>query len=192
MKRLHLLTLLVAVLAVFGAASAQAGKQAICHFPPGNPDNFHTIVVSDNAVDKHVEKHGDLIGSCLENCETICDDGDFCTQDVLSDPNQCICLAEPRPAVDCDDSNPCTSDSCDSTAGACSYDSDLPNGDVCDDQDTVTIFDSCTDGFCAGKPPCPPQLLCYESALDCPHIIRDDFYCTDSPTSVCCQLPAPP
>lgn len=152
---LHRLTILVAVLALFGAAAAQAGKQAICHFPPGNPDNFHTIVVSDNAVDKHVAKHDDLVGSCLENCETICDDGDFCTQDVLADPDQCICLAEPRPAVDCDDSNPCTVDDCSTAAGACVYDSDILNGTACDDGDPGTTGEVCNDGECVAAVGCP-------------------------------------
>lgn len=35
----------------------------ICHFPPGNPDNAHTIMVNANAVPAHVA-HGDSCGSC--------------------------------------------------------------------------------------------------------------------------------
>ncbi len=153
MKKSHLLTLFVAVLAiVFGAASAQAAKVDVCHLPPGNPDNWHTISVSENALQAHLS-HGDLEGSCLANCETLCDDGDACTQDVESDPDQCICLAVPEP-VNCDDSNPCTADSCDSNLGACVYDTSLPNGDACDDGNYVTTFDVCTDGVCQGVP-CP-------------------------------------
>ncbi len=157
MKKLYGLTILIAVLALFGAAAAQAGKQPICHFPPGNEANFHTIWVSDSAVAKHVEKHLDLEGTCLENCEIICDDEDFCTQDVESDPDQCICLAEPRPEVNCDDSNPCTADSCSSAVGACVYDTAILNGEPCDDGDPDTDDDVCTDGVCAGTsgPDCP-------------------------------------
>ena len=37
---------------------------AICHVPPGNPDNEHTITVGEPAVDAHVDNHGDSMGSC--------------------------------------------------------------------------------------------------------------------------------
>src|SRR5215216_2185179 len=36
----------------------------ICHVPPGNPDNKHTITVGEPAVDAHVENHGDALGPC--------------------------------------------------------------------------------------------------------------------------------
>jgi|SRR5918997_2669869 hypothetical protein len=38
-------------------------KVTICHIPPGNPDNAHTIRVSENAVDAHLA-HGDELGKC--------------------------------------------------------------------------------------------------------------------------------
>jgi hypothetical protein len=40
-------------------------KVKICHIPPGNPDNAHTIRVSENAVDAHLD-HGDYKGECKE------------------------------------------------------------------------------------------------------------------------------
>jgi hypothetical protein len=42
-----------------------AGKVTICHIPPGNPDNTHTIVVGAAAVDAHLD-HGDVLGACPE------------------------------------------------------------------------------------------------------------------------------
>ncbi|HEU0035245.1 MAG TPA: hypothetical protein VFQ53_31685 [Kofleriaceae bacterium] len=39
-------------------------KELICHIPPGNPENAHTICVSDHAVETHVSHHGDTIGAC--------------------------------------------------------------------------------------------------------------------------------
>ncbi len=39
-------------------------KVLICHIPPGNPDNAHTICVSTHAVETHVSHHGDLVGVC--------------------------------------------------------------------------------------------------------------------------------
>jgi hypothetical protein len=38
-------------------------KVTICHVPPGNPANAHTITVSENAVPAHLA-HGDYLGPC--------------------------------------------------------------------------------------------------------------------------------
>jgi hypothetical protein len=54
-------TVLAAVLAL--AAPAWAAKVTICHVPPGNPANSHTISVSENAVQAHLS-HGDFLGEC--------------------------------------------------------------------------------------------------------------------------------
>lgn len=39
------------------------GKMVICHIPPGNPSNAHTITVSTAAVSAHLN-HGDTLGAC--------------------------------------------------------------------------------------------------------------------------------
>jgi hypothetical protein len=46
--------------------SVQSGEEkvTICHFPPGNPANAHTIVVDASAVPAHLELHGDTLGEC--------------------------------------------------------------------------------------------------------------------------------
>jgi hypothetical protein len=46
-------------------APAQSGQEKvnICHIPPGNPDNAHTIVVGAPAVPAHLA-HGDELGEC--------------------------------------------------------------------------------------------------------------------------------
>ena len=36
----------------------------ICHVPPGNPGNEHTIIVGEPAVDAHVDNHDDTVGPC--------------------------------------------------------------------------------------------------------------------------------
>jgi hypothetical protein len=60
--------LVVAILAGFvgveAPAQAQAEKVTICHIPPGNPENAHTITISVNALPAHVEQHGDEVGAC--------------------------------------------------------------------------------------------------------------------------------
>jgi hypothetical protein len=40
-------------------------KVAVCHVPPGNPDNPHTIEVDESAVPAHLA-HGDTEGECVE------------------------------------------------------------------------------------------------------------------------------
>ncbi|PKN54934.1 MAG: hypothetical protein CVU56_23935 [Deltaproteobacteria bacterium HGW-Deltaproteobacteria-14] len=106
--------------AVSWVTPAQAGndKFEVCHVPPGNAANFHTITVSANAVDKHLA-HGDFLGACDEFCAELCDDGDACT---VSDNALCeVDGCPPQTPVDCDDSDICTADTCDSATGACVY-----------------------------------------------------------------------
>lgn len=45
------------------ATSTSSKKVDICHIPPGNPGNAHTISVSSNAQDAHLA-HGDTLGGC--------------------------------------------------------------------------------------------------------------------------------
>jgi hypothetical protein len=54
-------------------------KVTICHIPPGNPDNPHTITVGESAVDAHLA-HGDYEGPCEED-----DDGDDGEDDGTDD-----------------------------------------------------------------------------------------------------------
>ncbi len=51
-------------------------KVDVCHIPPDNPDNFHTKSVSENAVPSHLG-HGDFLGACTTQAETLCDDQNF-------------------------------------------------------------------------------------------------------------------
>ena len=44
-------------------AFPQEGKAVICHYPPGNPGNRHTIEVGQPAVPAHLA-HGDTLGPC--------------------------------------------------------------------------------------------------------------------------------
>ena len=44
----------------------ESKKIEICHVPPGNPDNVHTLSISVNAMRAHLA-HGDYIDECTEN-----------------------------------------------------------------------------------------------------------------------------
>jgi hypothetical protein len=45
-------------------------KTTICHIPPGNPANAHTLCIGNPAVGPHVRHHGDYLGPC--RVETPC------------------------------------------------------------------------------------------------------------------------
>ena len=74
-------------------------------------------------------------GSCTDN--SVCTEQDFCST------GKC----QPGSKKDCDDGNPCTTDSCDATKGC----SSVNNTTSCDDGDACTTADSCSGGACAGK-----------------------------------------
>ncbi|MCA9526781.1 MAG: DNRLRE domain-containing protein, partial [Myxococcales bacterium] len=66
---------------------------------------------------------------------------DACAPGFGGFPN---CMACP----DCDDNNPCTTDSC-GPNGRCLFE---PNNDPCDDGDACTLDDRCGGGACGGTP----------------------------------------
>lgn len=107
--------------------SADAGdKVTICHIPPGNPANFHTISVSANAVDKHMENHGDFLGECCGMIANVCGvPGDKCkAYDCAAD--ECSLVD-----VECGDIACMDLAQCDPVEG-CQYTNRVcPEGEVC-------------------------------------------------------------
>lgn len=116
------------------------GKVTICHIPPGNPGNAHTISVSPNAVDTHL-RHGDHCGECMmtTECETNedCDDDNACTIDLCKPELGC----QHTPIDSCFDGDPCTIDECDPEIGCVYTPIDCEDGDPC-------TFNECADGEC--------------------------------------------
>jgi hypothetical protein len=51
---------------------ADTKKTTICHVPPGNPGNAHTLCVGNAAVPAHLG-HGDFVGTC--SCPDATDAG---------------------------------------------------------------------------------------------------------------------
>jgi hypothetical protein len=72
---------------------------------------------------------------------TACDDGDKCTKGDACAGDKCV-----GSVVVCDDSNPCTDDSCAKVSG-CAY---KANATACSDGDLCTNDDKCSGGKCAG------------------------------------------
>ena len=71
-------------------AIAKNAKVEVCHIPPGNPDNAHTITISENALQAHLD-HGDHVGAC----ESDPPPADVRESGPRAD-SACIC---PRPGV---------------------------------------------------------------------------------------------
>ncbi len=163
LKKLFLCTMLVAVVAGFGATTAGAEplpKVTICHIPPGNPSNAHTITISENALQAHINNHGDIPGACGLDCESYCpDDGNACTSNCDLETGEC----EYEP-VDCGDSLLCTADSCDTVQGCQNVELQCPEIEcqigMCSEFDggmcvytpimdgTACSFGSCEGGLC--------------------------------------------
>lgn len=52
-------------------------KVTICHIPPGNPGNAHSITISINALPAHLA-HGDSEGACEAQCTLETDPDCYC------------------------------------------------------------------------------------------------------------------
>lgn len=62
-----------------GGGHGNGNKVTICHVPPGNPANAHTITVSRQGADAHLRQHsGDYMGACNKDTTT-------------TPPSECTC-----------------------------------------------------------------------------------------------------
>ena len=99
-------------------------------------------------------------GTCLEVPHLegfLCDDADACTVNEKCGDGVCVAGV----AVNCNDGNLCTDDTCDAAFG-CVH---TPNSAECDDGNLCTVGDACAQEACAGG----------ELALDC----SDGDLCTE-------------
>ena len=138
------------------ASAAWAGNAQVqvCHIPPGNPGNFHTITISENALQAHLG-HGDLAGACFAHCDTLCSDGNACTIDACNSNEQCLST---HPPVNCDDGLRCTTDSCNPATGCVNAPKACSDGNNCtvDACDPVTGSCAASPIFCPGGETCDP------------------------------------
>ena len=150
------------VLGFVSFATAGNAKVDVCHIPPGNPDNFHTVTVSERALSSHLA-HGDLQGACNDRCTDLCNDNNACTMDDTGDCEQNSCPVDRNP-VDCNDSNVCTGDTCDPINGCMN---EPLTGNDC----TVVDSNVCTapTGVCDPNGACTPMPVpgCCLSDAEC-------------------------
>ncbi len=99
-------------------------KVTICHFPPDNPDNHHTIEISENDLAEHLA-HGDILGSC----SLLDADGDG----VFVYDDNCPQISNPFQTDSDSDTIGNECDNCPSEYNPDQLDSDEDGvGDVCD------------------------------------------------------------
>jgi len=145
------------ILLFCSAAYAGSAKVEVCHIPPDDPGNFHTIKINENALTAHLA-HFDLVGPCNSLCGQLCDDGNACTIDYEGDDCESGCIASTVP-TDCSDGNLCTDDVCDPVSGCSNpvavtceapVDNCLVGGNICNpstgtcEEPTPVV---CNDGF---------------------------------------------
>lgn len=132
----------------------------ICHVPPGNPGNAHTLEVGAAAAEVHLA-HGDFLGVCPGGpclSDSDCDDGNLCNGIETCDLVAGCQLGTP---LNCDDGNVCNgAETCDPASG-CQDGTPLNcnDGNVCNGAETCNTASGCQDG----------------TPLDC----DDDNPCTD-------------
>ena len=151
-------------LALLLMAQVASARTTICHMPPGNPGNAHTLGIGDGGVADHLA-HGDCLGACP--CDACPDDpaktepgicgcgftetvtnanGVGCTLCVVSNAGDSCALACLPPAVClCDDSPGC----CD--ANPCCDDCPLPHPASCDVSTCSCEPASCCFTACPGQ-----------------------------------------
>jgi len=128
-------------------------------------------------------------GVCAEKAKPAgmpCDDGDACTQQDSCYSGDCV-----GQSLSCDDGKQCTKDSCDVLAGCQNI---VLTGDACDDGNSCTVTDECSDGTCAGADnhcPCTETSECEQHEDDdlCNGTLScvDGFCVTDLETIVKCD-----
>lgn len=90
-----------------------------------------------------------------------CSDDNLCTKSDIC--NQSVCVGKP---VKCEDTSPCTNDSCDKATGACQF-VPLKEGYSCNDGDSCTYGDACASGKCVGTVnDCDDKLKCTKDACN--------------------------
>lgn len=169
-------------------AATESGKDSTCsHTPTSNGavcDDGDACTTSDACVSGacggSVKDCGDGDPCTADTCDPVtgcaysnddgksCDDGDACTGGTTGDSckaGKCVGGA----ALDCDDANPCTTDSCDKATGCGHLALD---GNDCDDDSactgTTAKADICVKGVCEGGAPviCDDADPCTTDACD--------------------------
>ncbi len=132
---------------------------------------------ADGAADASKDASDGGVVACSKDGD-LCNDGDPCTQGDHCEGTTCV-----GKALDCDDGDVCTVDSCKPGEAACSHEP-VSEGGACDDGSVCSEGDACKAGSCAGSVKnCDDDNACTADACDpasgCNHTPKDDGVCND-------------
>jgi hypothetical protein len=113
---------------------------------------------------------------------SVCDDGNACTSNDICIEG--VCTGDSM--VSCDDSNPCTHDTCEPEIGCMNT---ATSGERCDDGNACTLDDTCIDGACTGSStvscddsnPCTDDIC--DPAIGCINTVTPGKRCDDGDQS---------
>ncbi|MCO4760183.1 MAG: hypothetical protein KC502_01685 [Myxococcales bacterium] len=169
----------------------------------------YTKLDGDSCDDGTVCTVGDTCkkGACTPGGSLTCNDGNPCTTDSCDPVKGCktapangaVCVPASNSCdtggvctdgacktvkqTGCNDGNPCTTDTCDSSSGACKY-AAVGDGGSCNDGDACTVGDKCKKGACLGAPAdCDDNNVCTTDSCDpgagCAHKASAKSACDD-------------
>ncbi len=148
-----------------------ANRSAWCNASPGYPSYITTVVnLPASAAGQTIQLQwrvgtDSTQGALGQNIDSI----------VLVDgANVCT----PGTAVDCDDDNPCTDDSCDPQSG-CQH---VNNNNSCDDGNLCTMLDVCSAGSCGGT-----VVVCDDSNFCTTDVCNPALGCTFTNNTLACD-----
>jgi hypothetical protein len=127
--------------------SSGSEKVTVCHVPPGNPSNAHTIAIGGGALAAHLA-HGDAEGTCAALCRndgTSCGDNGECCNGLCSEG---VCTTPcGEVGSTCGSNGQCCSGVCE--GGTCITPC-TEDGAACADNDDCCNGD-CHDGTCGAS-----------------------------------------
>ncbi len=130
---------------------------------------------------------------CDANCKTTrCGNGVVCPGEECDDGNNvsndgCSATCTFDCALNCDDANPCTDDSCVDQGGGSFVCDHVPNSAPCDDGVACTVGDVCVNGACTsgGPAPCDDGNGCTDDS--CRDSAGGGFVCDHLPNTDPCD-----
>jgi hypothetical protein len=118
------------------------------------------------------------IGGCC-NVDSECADSDFCTVNA-----RCVNHTCTSQTLNCNDGNPCTSDSCDPTSGC--VNAAVLDGTSCTDNEACDGVEVCAGGTC--RPGTPPN--CDDGNACTADSCSNANGCQNTPIQACCNSDA--
>lgn len=128
------------------------------------------LAVGEGCDDGNVVDGDGCSGACRVELGYPCTNDAVCVANGRCDPDSLLCVARCNTNADCNDSNQCTTDTCNTTLGTCAF-VDVADQTPCDDGLFCSSNTRCIGGACTGGDP----VSCAEPAWG----TCDEGYCDE-------------